>query len=105
MPGWIGQAGIKIAGRNINNLRYVDDTTLMAESKEELKSILIKVKKDSKKKAGLSARFGSTYTKIGMIQRRLAWPLCKDDMQIREAFHIFLSKKRKSWLKTQHSEN
>ena len=35
------------------------------------------------------ARFGSTYTKIGTIQRRLAWPLCKDDMQIREAFHIF----------------
>ena len=50
MLGWIGKAGIKIAGRNINNLRYVDDTTLMAESKEELKSILIKVKKDSKKK-------------------------------------------------------
>ncbi|KAM7233001.1 hypothetical protein CapIbe_015136, partial [Capra ibex] len=35
------------------------------------------------------ARFGSTYTKIGTIQQRLAWPLCKDDMQIREAFHIF----------------
>ena len=43
------QAGIKIAGRNINNLRYVDDTTLMAESKEELKSLLMKVKKESKK--------------------------------------------------------
>ena len=39
------QAGIKIAQRNINNLRYVDDTTLMAESKEELKSLLMKVKK------------------------------------------------------------
>ena len=39
------QAGIKIAGRNINNLRYADDTTLMAESEEELKSILIRVKK------------------------------------------------------------
>ena len=38
------QAGIKIAGRNINNLRYADDTTLMAESKEELKSLLIKVR-------------------------------------------------------------
>ena len=37
----------------------------------------------------LSASFGSTYTKIGTIQRRLAWPLCKDDTQIREAFHIF----------------
>ena len=39
------QAGIKIAGRNINNLRYVDDTTLMAESEEELKNLLMKVKK------------------------------------------------------------
>ena len=42
-------AGIKIAGRNINNLRYADDTTLMAESKEELKSLLIKMKEDSEK--------------------------------------------------------
>ena len=43
------QAGIKIARRNINNLRYADDTTLMAESEEELKSLLMKVKKDSEK--------------------------------------------------------
>ena len=43
------QAGIKIARRNINNLRYVDDTTLMAESEEELKSLLIKVKEESEK--------------------------------------------------------
>ena len=43
------QAGIKIAGRNINNLRYVDDTILMAESKEELKSLLMKVKEKSEK--------------------------------------------------------
>ena len=46
------QAGIKIARRNINNLRYTDDTTLMAESKEELKSLLMKVKEESEK-AGL----------------------------------------------------
>ena len=46
------QAGIKIAGRNINNLRYADDTTLLAENKEELKSFLMKVKEESKK-AGL----------------------------------------------------
>ena len=45
------QAGIKIAGRNINNLRYADDTTLMAESKEELKSLLMKVKEREKKLA------------------------------------------------------
>ena len=43
------QAGIKIAGRNINNLRYADDTTLMAESEEELKSLLMKVKEESAK--------------------------------------------------------
>ena len=43
------QARIKIAGRNINNLRYADDTTLMAESKEELKSLLMKVKEESEK--------------------------------------------------------
>ena len=43
------QAGIKIAGRNINNLRYADDTTLMAESEEELKSFLMKVKEESEK--------------------------------------------------------
>ena len=43
------QAGIKIAGRNINNLRYTDDTTIMAESEEELKSLLMKVKEESKK--------------------------------------------------------
>ena len=43
------QAGIKIVGRNINNLRYADDTTLMAESEEELKSFLMKVKEDSEK--------------------------------------------------------
>ena len=43
------QAGIKMAGRNINNLRYEDDTTLMAESKEELKSLLMKVKEEGEK--------------------------------------------------------
>ena len=45
------QAGIKIAGRNINNLRYADDTTLMAESEEELRSLLMKVKEEVKKLA------------------------------------------------------
>ena len=43
------QAGVKIAGRNINNLRYADDTTLMVEDKEELKSLLMKVKEESEK--------------------------------------------------------
>ena len=49
MLGWMNQAGIKTAGRNINNLRYADDTTLMAESEEPLKSLLMKVKEESEK--------------------------------------------------------
>ena len=53
------QAGIKIARRNINNLRYADDTTLMAESEEELKSLLIKVKEESEK-AGLKLNIQKT---------------------------------------------
>ena len=53
------QAGIKIPGRNTNNLRYADDTTLMAESKEELKSLLMKVKKESEK-AGLKLNIQRT---------------------------------------------
>ena len=50
------QAGIKIAGRNINNLRYADDTTLVAESEEELKNLLMKVKEESEK-VGLNSTF------------------------------------------------
>ena len=53
------QAGIKIAGRNINNIRYADDTTLMAESEEELKSFLMKVKEESEK-AGLKLNIQKT---------------------------------------------
>ena len=53
------QAGIKIARRNINNLRYKDDTTLMAENKEELKSLLMKVKEESEK-AGLKLNIQNT---------------------------------------------
>ena len=58
------QAGIKIAGRNISNLRYVDDTTLMAESEEELKSLLMKVKEESEK-TGLKLN----------IQKQRSWHL------------------------------
>ena len=56
------QAGIKIAGRNINNLRYADDTTLMAESEEELKSLLMKVKEESEK---VGLKLNIQKTKIG----------------------------------------
>ena len=55
------QAGIKIAGRNINNLRYADDTTLMAEREEELKSLLMKVKEESEK---VGLKFNYQKTKI-----------------------------------------
>ena len=53
------QAGVKIAGRNINNLRYADDTTLMAESEEELKTLLMKVKEESEK-VGLNLNIKKT---------------------------------------------
>ena len=53
------QAGIKVAGRNINNLRYTDDTTLMAESEEELKSLLMKVREENEK-AGLKLNIQKT---------------------------------------------
>ena len=59
------QTGIKIAGRNINNLRYADDTTLMAESEEELKSLLMKVKKESEKVS----------LKLNIIKRRSWHPV------------------------------
>ena len=55
------QAGIKIAGKNINKLRYADDTTLMAESKEELKSLMMKVKEESEK-VGLKLNIQKTKT-------------------------------------------
>ena len=57
------QAGIKIAGRNINNLRYTDDTTLMAESEEKLKNLLMRVKEDGEK-AGLKVNFKKKKRKL-----------------------------------------
>ena len=66
------QAGIKIAGRNINNLRYANDTTLMAETKEELKSLLIKVKEKSEK-AGLKCNIQKT--KIMASSPITSWPI------------------------------
>ena len=66
------QGGIKIATRNINNLRYADDTTLMAESKDELKSLLMKVKEESEK-AGL--RLNIQKTKIRVSSPITLWPI------------------------------
>ena len=63
------QAGIKVARRNINNLRYADDITLMAESEEELKSLLIRVKEESEK-AGLKLNIQKTFKKLRSRRRR-----------------------------------
>ena len=68
------QSGIKISRRNINNLRYADDTTLMAESEEELKSLLMKVKEESEK-AGL--KFNIQKTKIMASGPITSWKQCK----------------------------
>ena len=71
------QAGIKIAGRNINNLRYADDTTLIAESEEELKSRLTKVKEESEK-AGL--KLSIQKTKIMASHPIISWQIDGDRM-------------------------
>ena len=72
------QAGIKIARRNINNLRYSEDTTLMAESKEELKSLLMKVKEESEK-AGL--KFNIQKTKIMASGPITSWQIDEETME------------------------
>ena len=77
------QAGIKIAGRNINNLRYVDDTTLMAESEEELKSLLMKVKEESEKTV---LKFNIQKTKIMASSPITSWQI---DGETVEAVYIF----------------
>ena len=66
------QAGIKIAGRNINNLRYADDTTLMAESEEELNSLLMKVKEESKK---VGLKLNIQKTKIMASSPIISWQI------------------------------
>ena len=72
------RAGVKIAGRNINNLRYADDTTLMAESKMELKSLLMKVKEESEK-AGL--KLSIQKTKIMACGTITSWPIDVETME------------------------
>ena len=80
------QAGIKIAGRNINNLRYADDTTLMAESEEELKSFLMKIK-DESEKAGLKLNIQKT--KIMVSGPITSWQIDKETVETVTNF-IFL---------------
>ena len=83
------QAGIKIAGRNINNLRYADDTTLIAESEEELKSLLMKVKEESEK-AGLKLNIQKT--KIMASGPITSWQIDGETMETVRDF-IFLGSK------------
>ena len=72
------QAEIKIAGRNINNLRYADDTTLMAESKEELKSLLMKVKEESEK---VDLKLNIQITKIMASSPITSWQIDGETME------------------------
>ena len=80
------QAGFKIAGRNINNLRYADDTTLTAESKEELKSLLMKVKKESEK---VGLKLNIQKTKIMASGPITSWKIDGETMETVRDF-IFL---------------
>ena len=72
------QAGIKIAGRNINNLRYADDTTLMAESEEELKSLLMKVKEESEK---VGLKLNIQKTKIMASGSITSWQIDRETVE------------------------
>ena len=83
------QAGIKIAGRNINNLRYADDTTLMAESEEELKGLLMKVKEESKK---VGLKINIQKTKI-MASGPITWWQINGETVETVADFIFLGSK------------
>ena len=83
------QDGIKIAGRNINNLRNADDTTLMAESEEELKSLLMKVKEESEK---VGLKFSIQKTKIMASGPITSWQLDEETMETVTDFIFFGSK-------------
>ena len=77
------QAGLKIAGRNINNLRYADDTTLMAESEEELKSLLMKVKEESEK---VGLKLNIQKAKIMASSPISSWQIDEETMETETLF-------------------
>ena len=83
------QAGIKIAGRNINNLRYADDTTLMAESEEELKSLLMKVKEESEK---VGLKLSIQKTKIMAFGPITSWQIDGETVETVSDFIFFGSR-------------
>ena len=83
------QAGIKIVGRNINNLRYADDTTLMAESEEELKSLLMKVKEESER---VSLKLNIQKTKIMAPGPITSWEIDRETVETVSVFILWGSK-------------
>ena len=87
------QAGIKIAGRNMNNLRYADDTTLMEESKEELKSLLMKVKEESEK---VGLKLNIQKTKIMASGLMTSWKIDGETVE-RATDFIFCPPKSLQW--------
>ena len=88
------QAGIKIAGRNINNLKYADDTTLMAESEEELKSLLMKVKEESEK---ADLKLNIQKTKIMASVPITLWQIDGETMETVSDFILGGSKNHCKW--------
>ena len=89
------QAGIKIARRNINNLRYADDTTLMAESEEELKSILLKVKEESEK---VGLKLNIQKTKIMASGPISSWQIDGETMETVRLYFLGLQNYCRWWL-------
>ena len=89
------QAGIKIAGRNVNNLRYADDTTLMAESKEELKSLVMKVKEE-----GLKAdlKFNILKTKVMASSPITSWQINGETMETMKDYFLGLQNHSRWWM-------
>ena len=87
------QAGIKIAGRNINNLSYADDTTLMSESEEELKSLLMKVKEESEK---VGLKLNIQKTKIMASGPTTSWEIDGETVEIASDFVFVLGGLQKS---------
>ena len=81
------EAGIKIAGRHINNLRYADDTTLMAESEEELKSLLMKVKEENEK---VGLKFNIQKTKIMASGSIISWQIDGETMETVTDYFLWL---------------
>ena len=91
----VAQAGIKIAGRNISNLRYADDTTLMAESEEGLKSLLMKVKEESEK-IGLNLNIQKT--KIMASSPITSWQIDRETMETVTDYFLGLQNHCRWWL-------